>query len=288
MSTQSMQIAVKMPHSVQTEPRAAPLAKKSSPLGTRHLVLAVAAVLAILAWYVREFEPYTSSTNFAYWLGVAGASLMAALLLYPLRKRQRWTQAFGPVRHWFRFHMAAGIAGPLLILFHSTFRVGSFNAAIALTSMLLVATSGVVGRFLYRRIHQGLYGRETTLTELQSTLASHLDELDPRIANLPAVRAQIDAYLGHAGTAGQSRMGRMLHFTSLGWRRKAVNRRIRTLIPPQRRTRALIADTLVAAQQAAQFNTYVKLFALWHVVHIPFLGMLLLTALAHIIAVHAY
>jgi hypothetical protein len=284
----STEIAEKMPHPAATKSQAIAAPPKNNPLGARHLVLAAGGAIVMLAWYVHEFEPYTSATDFAYWLGVAGASLMAALLLYPLRKRQRWTQVFGPVRHWFRFHMLAGIAGPLLILFHSTFRVGSFNAAIALSSMLLVAASGVVGRYLYRRIHQSLYGRETTLKELQATLAKHLDELDPRIANLPEVRAQIDAYLEHANRPGGGRLGRLLHFTGLGWHRKAVNRRIRSMIPPQRRTRALIADTLLAAQQAAQFNTYVRLFALWHVVHIPFLGMLLLTAIAHIVAVHTY
>ena len=79
MSTQSLQIAVKMPHSAATKARAAPPAVKSAALGTRHLVLAVAVVLAILAWYVREFEPYTSATNFAYWLGVVGPSTLLLL-----------------------------------------------------------------------------------------------------------------------------------------------------------------------------------------------------------------
>ena len=49
-------------------------------------------------------------------MGVAGASLMAALPLYSVRKRMRTQRRLGPVRHWFRFHMVAGVAGPVLVL----------------------------------------------------------------------------------------------------------------------------------------------------------------------------
>ena len=49
-----------------------------------------------------------------------------------------------------------------------------------------------------------------------------------------------------------------------------------------------VSATLRAAQRYAQFSMYERLFSLWHVVHIPFLCMLVLTALVHVVAVHAY
>lgn len=284
----STEIAVSMSstHDRKTSDIAA--SKPTSGLSTRWLFCATGALLFALAWYVREWQPYTSGSDIGYWLGVAGGSLMAALLLYPLRKRLRWTKFSGPLRYWFRFHMVAGIGGPLLVLYHSTFHVGSFNAAIALGSMLLVAASGIVGRFLYRRIHHGLYGREATFKELQEDLAKQLQSLNNNPAALPAVRLEIDAYLRHVREAGNGKLARLLHFVGLGWRRRASNRRIEMLIPQRRGTRRKIAETLGAAQQAYQFNAYVRLFALWHVVHIPFLGMLLITAIAHVVAVHTY
>ncbi len=54
-----------------------------------------------------------------------------------------------------------GHHGPLLILAHSTFRVGSLNAGVALYSMIIVALSGIVGRFIYSRVNRGLYGEQT-------------------------------------------------------------------------------------------------------------------------------
>jgi hypothetical protein len=41
-------------------------------------------------------------------------------------------------------------------------------------------------------------------------------------------------------------------------------------------------------RRAAQFATFEKLFSLWHVVHVPFLCMLVITAVIHVVAVHAY
>lgn len=255
------------------------------------LWLALASLTA-LAGYVHQEQPYTSASDLGYWMGVAGGSLMAALLLYPLRKRLRWTQPLGALRHWFRFHMVAGIGGPLLVLYHSTFHVGSFNAAIALSSMLLVAASGIVGRFLYRRIHHGLYGRQATLKELQEQLNQHLTELESETQTLPGVKAEIDTYLAHATAAPRGKTGATLHFMGLGIRRHVALHRIRVSLRPHPTLRTHLyraaAETLAGAQKAAQFNAYVRLFALWHVIHIPFLGMLVLTAVAHVVAVHTY
>src|SRR5512139_367919 len=159
-----------------------PPARSLLPLGmlpvARRIALAAVAVALLLAgWHVRSHAPYTSNSDFAYYLGLAGGMLMLALLLYPLRKRMRILQALGPLRFWFRFHMIAGMLGPILVLFHSTFQVRSMNAAVALASMLLVASSGIVGRFIYRRIHRGLYGSRTTHEELQQSLDKQLQQV---------------------------------------------------------------------------------------------------------------
>ena len=100
--------------------------------------------------------------------------MMLTLLLYPLRKRFRFASKLGALPKWFRWHMLLGILGPLTIIFHSTYHVyipyihpiGSPNAAVAMFSMLLVAGSGIFGRFFYTKIHHGLYGRMSTLERI--------------------------------------------------------------------------------------------------------------------------
>lgn len=264
-------------------------------------VLPLALLLA--AWLVRRYAPYDSNSDFAYYLGLIGGALMLGLLLYPLRKRMRMLQGLGPLRFWFRFHMIGGLLGPILVLFHSTFHVRSLNAAVALASMLLVAASGIVGRFIYRRIHRGLYGSRTTQEELQQSLEKQLQAVQSSLILPGEVKQEIERFARLVSCVPANRRQRFVHFVSLGLRRRLAGKRARrTMARHAQSSRTVMHGTLAdldelllnidatlrAAQTTAQFSTYERLFSLWHTVHIPFLVMLVLTALVHVVAVHAY
>ena len=49
-----------------------------------------------------------------------------------------------------------------------------------------------------------------------------------------------------------------------------------------------INHALQTVQRCARFSTFGRLFPLWHVIHIPFVWMLVITAIVHVVAVHAY
>ena len=287
-----------------------PMLASASPMQIERLrifVLRTALTLTLLflllvAWVVHSNAPYASGKGLGYALGLAGGMLMLGLLLYPVRKRLRFMHGWGPLKYWFQFHMAGGIFGPLLILFHSTFHVGSFNAAVALGCMLLVVASGVVGRFVYRKIHHGLYGTHASLKELEQTLAQEFEALEPVLRRMPLVKQEVERFaaLGSHPPTGWS--ARALHFLSLGAKRMLAARRLRkTLaqyaVTEENRPAAHVSlsnllqtidRALQAVQRRAQFTTYERLFSLWHVVHVPFLFMLVITALVHVVAVHVY
>ena len=136
----------------------------------RASIVALVCLIVFLAWLVWSGALYDGKSDFAYYLGLVGGLLMSSLLLYPLRKRIAALERLGKMESWFKFHMIAGICGPLMVLFHSTFKTGSLNGAMALYAMLLVALSGVIGRFIYRHIHRGLYGNQLTLGEVSAEL----------------------------------------------------------------------------------------------------------------------
>jgi hypothetical protein len=275
-------------------------------LGAVALALAwrTAAVLILMAaWVVSQGRMYTPGSRPGYWLGVTGASLILLLLIYPLRKRARSLSVLGPIRHWFRFHMLAGMGGPLIVLFHSTFHVGSFNAAIALTSMLLVVASGLVGRYLYRKIHRGLYGSRETAAHLQEVMQQQLAQMQPLLARVPPLEREIAQFVALATRQHESRWHRIVNFALLGWRcdllawrvRRAMRRNAIAGVTPDGANdasliglTATISEAIQAVRRAAQFATFERLFSLWHVVHIPFLCMLVITAVIHVVAVHAY
>lgn len=280
------------------------LAKRRSP-GTYGYVLLVVALLA--GWLLRNTGLVDPEQGLGYWLGIAGASLMALLLLYPLRKKLPILKIFGPVSHWFRLHMIFGLLGPLLILYHCNFSLGSFNSKVALYCMLLVAGSGVVGRHFYARIHLGLYGKKTSLAELQSEMTRTMEAnhgLATLMPNLTSSLEVLSAELQGCEITNSIGIRRSLRWTAkqglFRFKLKRIARKelveraaespvVAGDIKRLRRTANKYINGYVSLMgRVAQFSLYERLFSLWHVFHLPFFFMLVLSACIHVLAVHMY
>ncbi len=276
-------------------------------IGRGTLLLAVSVLLFALASWVVVHQPYEPTSGFGYALGILGGTAMLILLLYPLRKHMRIARGLGPLRYWFRLHMFCGLFGPAMVVFHTAFHVGSINAAVALSCMLLVAASGIVGRFLYRRIHHGLYGSRTTLKETRQGLEELLAKLGPQIERVPELQYGLETFTGRAANKTGRRSERALEFLLLGWRRRqAVNAVKRALRRPNFTiettnssdhlpgTEDLVSlikavdKAFYGIHRTAQFSTYERLFSLWHVAHVPFVYLFVVTAVIHVVAVHVY
>jgi len=61
-----------------------------------------------------------------------------------------------------------------------------------------------------------------------------------------------------------------------------------TLRRCRRQAVSLTRSYLLSVVRVAQLSAYVRLFALWHMLHVPFLYLLIVTACFHVFAVHAY
>lgn len=267
------------------------------------LALALAVLVLLLGWVAPLGDYLTPRSGLGYVLGIVGGSLMLLLLLYPLRKRMPSLAWIGSNKAWFRIHMVLGIVGPLCIVYHCCYRLGATNSNVALISMLIVASSGLVGRYLYARIHHGLYGHKATLAELRAEAerlktqsdgigrvlpgyAARLDRAESRIARgiplLPKALAAVALY-----RLGRFTMRRYVHHTlraaaaasrPVAWQRKAL-----TLAADR------YADArLLAARRVAEFESCERLFGLWHVLHVPLFGMLFVAGVVHVIAVNIY
>ncbi|MFM2120438.1 MAG: hypothetical protein RL722_1906, partial [Pseudomonadota bacterium] len=132
------------------------------------LVYAVLGLLLGASWKVSRTGLFEPGDDVGYWIGVVGGMMMLILLVYPLRKYVKFMQGWGKVKFWLWGHMMLGIGGPLLILIHCTFRTGSTNAAVALWSMVVVAASGVIGRFIYTRLNRGLLAEQSALRQFRA------------------------------------------------------------------------------------------------------------------------
>ncbi|SEG24912.1 hypothetical protein SAMN05421751_12024 [Jhaorihella thermophila] len=264
--------------------------------GAWELAVILAIVVAVLdyAWTRRDEGDLTAETGLGYYLGIVGGVMMLMLLLYPMRKRFAALRFLGGIRGWFRVHMILGIVGPALMVLHSNFTLASLNGSIAFPSMSIVAISGLVGRFLYTRIHRGLYGRRAStrdyLGDSESFKAAF--RLDDELA--PAVMARNKAHEERRLTPAGSLWTGLGLVLSSPWARFRCRRDLRRPLRGrlQRADRRALDRTLnrylFAVARAEAFAYYEQLFALWHLLHFPLFILLVLAALIHVVAVHLY
>jgi hypothetical protein len=272
------------------------------------LAFAVAVVVVVwISWLNREDSRLTPESGTGYWLGIAGSSLMVLLLLYPLRKRTKFLRLLGTVAFWFRAHMILGIIGPVLILLHANFRLGSVNSNVALAAMLIVATSGIVGRYLYSKIHLGLYGRKAVVREILADADALRDLIGAGLPVAHRVVAQLNAFANLGTTAPKGVISGLLFLPVIGWRARLVRRRLiadaRRVIAfegkrlgwsrkVRRQQLAGVADLVTlhvaAVRKAAAFAFYERLFRFWHILHLPLFFILVIAAIIHIFAAHFF
>lgn len=229
--------------------------------------------------------------------------MMLALLIYPIRKRLPNLRYFGSTRFWFRTHMVLGVLGPALILVHCNFSLGATNSNVALACMLVVAGSGLFGRYFYSRIHLELHGHQATHAELKE-LSSRLRHMTSAVSYLPELARRIDS-AEDAITQRVSGTPLLLQPVVGFWcstvARHQLRRAVRTAVahgadrrrdpmrdPLQTSACRYIDDRIGAARRVLEFRAFERLFSLWHALHMPLFIMLFIAGTVHVLAVHLY
>jgi hypothetical protein len=264
-------------------------------------------VLLYVGWHMPTERYITPKRGFGYALGIIGGSFMLLLFLYSARKRFAWLKFMGPTVGWFRYHMVLGVLGPLCILYHANFSLGATNSNVALFSMLTVAGSGLIGRYIYARIHQGLYGSKLSLGELRKG-AESLRSSSSAFAFLPELMERLDAaerkLLASTGKVPILGIARLVATSVASWRQRLklrgyVRRSLRdagkhsaTIAAQHKRLRraafAYVDRRLATTRRVAGFEAYERLFSLWHALHLPLIFLMLIAGTVHVIAVHVY
>lgn len=278
----------------------------SDRLGTLTFYLVMASVI-VVGWRADLGRYITPEFGVGYALGILGGSFMLILLIYPMRKRMPRLRWLGGPAQWFRAHMILGVLGPVCVLYHCCFTLGALNSNVALLCMLVVSGSGLFGRYFYTRIHYGLYGskasrdqlgkdidilrgRLAVLTALQPDLGARLakfetDALKPVLGEFRAVSRALSvglrAHWEYARSAPLVQRAVASQAVMAGWDRAYRARQ-------QGKALKLVQLYLELVRKRAQISFFERLFALWHVLHVPLFAMMVLAAIAHIVAVHVF
>ena len=223
--------------------------------------------------------------------GVAGLVLFLFMWLYPLRKRYRWLSFTGAVPAWLDVHIVVGLALPFVVAAHAGWR---FEGLIGLgyLAMVLVALSGVIGRYLYVHIPRSQNGVELSMEEVAARRRALITEIaaelrvDPRsVERTLTVDTREDRGGGPLGT-----LARMVGDDFSRWRAaKALEQQWRQTgqAGSDRRPIAhalrLARREIALAQQARMLAATRQVFGLWHVAHRPFAMTALLAVLVHVV-----
>ena len=263
-------------------------------------------ILIYAGWKNKEFSNITPESGIGYWLGIIGGSLMLILLLYPLRKKVRFLNMFGKIKYWFKLHMLFGVLGPVAILFHANFSLGSTNSNVAFFSMAIVASSGLVGRYLYAKIHHGLYGRKANLKELRESLKESKDNLGNHFKLTKDVVTQIkssERLLLRSRNIVWATLIWPIVFIRTAWSKRSIRKSLRKAYVAagdakgwdKKMIRSLSRNANNEVQPYIDglynmygFRVFESLFSLWHFLHLPLFFMLVFTGILHVVVVHSY
>jgi len=239
----------------------------------------------------RPFSPLHSQLRSSGTIGLRLAfvalGMFVFLFLYPLRKRWRWLASIGSTRRWLNFHILLGISTPLVVTFHTSFRTHGV-AGIAYWTMMAVALSGFIGRYVYAKIPRSISSAELSMAELEAegaALAAGLREQpffrEEDLAPLLSVPSpeQIRRMNLMAGLWTMLRIDLARPFQVSRLRRHALggSRRIATLGGLIASHDARLESVVSIVRHQSRLRVAIafldrteRIFHLWHIVHRPF------------------
>ncbi len=118
-------------------------------------------------FYHPQHNNLKPSGPFGHGLGIVGTLfIIIGVFGYQARKYMKSMSRLGLLKHWLEFHIFLCTLGPIMVLFHTSFKFGGL-VSISFWSMMAVVASGIIGRFIYLQIPRTIHGRELTIQEIE-------------------------------------------------------------------------------------------------------------------------
>jgi hypothetical protein len=238
-------------------------------------------------FYHPDYNLLKPSGILGHGMGIIGSLLIViGVSIYMARKRYRIFSRLGILKYWLEFHIFLCTLGPLLIVFHTSFKVGGL-VAISFWSMVAVFLSGVIGRFIYIQIPRSIEGRELSLAEVRGlktdvagTIMSsyNINEESFKIIS-ESTKKKIDLYhfnpiIGFIRKYNDDRKS----YRAV----KAVLRKNKLPGKEKKKILGLVRDDILLNRKIDRLDLMQKMFQYWHVIHSPFALVMLIIMLIHV------
>ena len=248
----------------------------------------------------RPFHPqYAELKPSGVWghgLGIIGSlMIIAGVAMYSSRKRIRALVNFGKIKNHLEFHMFLCLVGPILVLYHTTFKFGGL-VAVSFWSMAAVVLSGIFGRYLYVQIPRGIQGNELTMDELMKENSGIRTTLEHEFKLDVAVLDRIDALAAPPLPISKMSLTEVLSFFIAGnftTRMKLERvyedlRKKEVLSHVASKVRHLVNRRIVLTKRIAFLEQVKQIFHYWHVVHLPFSVIMFVILVIHVAVTVAF
>ncbi len=221
-------------------------------------------------------------------LGILGGSMMIIMFVYSIRKRVRFFHKWGKLPTWLNYHIFLGIAGPILVTFHTALKFGGL-VSISYWSMVAVALSGFIGRYIYIKIPHHVSGKELTQDEFKEKLhtMTHQFKSDFGLSD-----STIDKVLHLSGAEKIESRGLLGIFTIFlmditGWFnwigiKKEIQKSSTISKSEIHQFKQSLRQIVKMDRQIAFWKAAQRLFHYWHVIHKPFAYTMIVIMFIHI------
>lgn len=208
------------------------------------------------------YEQLKPSGIIGHGLGIFGSLIMLfGLFSYMARKRLKVFSRLGVLKYWLEFHIFLCTLGPVMILFHTSFKFGGI-VSVGFWSMAVVWSSGVIGRFIYLQIPRTIEGRELSLREVENLK----DKLDQELLS------KYDIDFSEIKTSKFSAIKLKLISKDIS---KQDYRKVRRLINNEKRI----------TRRIGRLDRMKNMFKYWHFAHLPFALILIIIMMIHVVVV---
>ena len=114
--------------------------------------LAVFFILLVLGFLFHQSQTFAGSL-LGHGLGIVGSIMILMTLIYPFRKRILKKKGR---QNSLNSHVTYGLLGPSLVVIHSAHKFSSLIGILVFLSLVLLVFSGIVGRYLYKKVNRSL------------------------------------------------------------------------------------------------------------------------------------
>ena len=262
-------------------------------------------LISLIGWKVSREINFLNGGDFIYNTGLIGGILMLLTLPYSVIKRISFLSRRSSSIHSYYMHIACGGIGALLIVIHSSFDFRSINSSVAIVAMVLILISGALGRYLYthfslllHRMYIEVKSTEPVFYESFSIYnCNSTTSLTRRLSNFVQYSFSQPSNLFEFFVRCFSVTPRGLYtyivssldiYKILRSASKDGQIEKQKVKETRKYHKNELREYILKITKMGYLNLLEQLVKHWRMLHVPFLYILFITSIVHVVVVHMY